>query len=353
MPNGVTGREVKMAFAKFATNSWGVAASVTKGHYFQSDGGIKQTPNIVEDDAFGQTFLQTTDVGNYAPPSPQLSAVARYNDSSFIWEALSMGSPVAVTLSNSAAGQVTSWQHVIDLAPNLNGLGLTVAMDKVQYVEELTSAKVHGFTFEDGDNGLMRETYKVTGSKTTNTSSININSTVAGATYPSLDNRILKRQGTFRMNLHSGGALGASDAVQAQSIKFTYERPMDAPHVFGLDYVVEPADNGFPTFQLEVTYPRMNTTSANSLYAGLANATAFKADWTFLGSYINSTDQYKALFQFPYVQLTDFETPTAGANQVKPKAVFAARLATSSPTGMAFVNPFRLTRILVNSTVAF
>jgi hypothetical protein len=350
---GVTGREVKIAFAKFGANSWGVAASVTKGMYFQSDGGLKLTPLIVEDDAFGQTFIQQSDVGNIQPPAPQLSAVARFNDESFIWEAVSMGSPSAVTLVTSAVGQVTSWQHVIDLAHDNDGLGLTLAVDKVQYVEELTSAKVHGFTLEDGDNGMMRVTYKVTGSKTTNISSINIAATVAGATFPSLANRMLKRQGVFRMNLNSAGGLGASDAVQAESIKFTFERPVDTPHVYGQDYIIEPADNGFPTFDLEVNYPRMNTVAANSLYAGLRDATGWKADWTFLGSYINSTDQYKVLFQFPYLQVVDFEAPVTGANQVKPKAMFKARLATTSPTGMAFVNPFRLTRVLVNSTVAF
>jgi hypothetical protein len=350
---GVTGREVKIAFAKFATNSWGVAASVTKGMYFSADTGIKLTPMIVEDDAFGQTFIQQSDVGNIEPPTPSLQAVARYNDFSYIWEALAMGSPSVVTLSNSAAGQVTSWQHVFDLAANLDGLGVTIASDKVRYVEELTSAKVHGFTYEDGDSGMMRETYKLTGSKTTNISSTNINSTVGLATFPLLANRVMKTQGIFRMNLNSGGALGASDAVDAESIKFTYERPVDAPHVFGLDYVIEPADNGFPQFALEVTYPRMNTVTANSLYAGLRDSSVFKADWTFLGSFINSTDKYKVLFQFPFVQLTDFEAAVTGANQIKPKARFAARLATTSPTGMAFVNPFRLTRIMVNSPVAF
>jgi hypothetical protein len=97
----------------------------------------------------------------------------------------------------------------------------------------------------------------------------------------------------------------------------------------------------------------MTTASANSMRDGLRDATAFKADWTFLGSYINSTDQYKVLYQFPYIQLTDFEAPVTGANQVKPKATFSARLAPTSPTGMAFVNPFKLTRIQVNSVVAF
>jgi hypothetical protein len=106
---------------------------------------------------------------------------------------------------------------------------------------------------------------------------------------------------------------------------------------------------------VEVQYPRMNTPSANSLYAGLRSSTAFKADWTFLGAFINSTDQYKKLYQFPYLQLMDdgFSAPTAGAQQVKPVAKFAARLAPTSPTGMAFIRPFRLTRTMTQSVVAF
>jgi hypothetical protein len=87
MAGYVTGREVKMAFAKYATNSWGVAASVTKGIYFSSDAGIKLTPAIVTDDAFGQNFLKQSDVGNIQPPSPTLAAVSRYNDHTYIWDA--------------------------------------------------------------------------------------------------------------------------------------------------------------------------------------------------------------------------------------------------------------------------
>jgi hypothetical protein len=355
MALGVTGREVKIAFDKYGTNSWGVAASVTKGMYFSSDGGIKYNPMIVEDDAFGQYFMKQSDVGNITPTAPQLAANARYNDYSYIWDALAMGSPNAVTISSSVSGQVTSWKHIIDLAANLDGIGVTLAIDKVQYVEEVTSAKVHGFTFEDGENGVMRETWKITGNTTTNISSTNINSTVAGATFPTLANRIFKRQGVFRMNAQSGGSLVVADAVPAESIKFSYERTMDAPHVYGQDYVIEPADGGgFPSFELEVTYPRMTTIAANSLYAGLRTAQAWKADWTFTGALINSTDTYKALFQFPYIQVVEFEAPVSGANQVKPKAKFKARLADSAPTGMTGVtNPFRLTRWMVNSLAAF
>lgn len=355
MPGGVTGRTMKMAFAKFGTNSWGVAASVTKGVYFESDGGIQNKVAQITDNAFGQTFTAPGDPGLVAAQDLTFKGMDRYEDYQYIWEALAMGSPAAVTISTSASGQVTSWLHQFDLADNTNGLGVTIAIDKTLYVDELTSAKVLGFEEEEGDNGAMQQSFKVTGAKATNISSININSTVGGAAYPALTNRIAQQQGTWRMNLNTAGALGAGDIVKAQHVKFTFGLPVDAPHVYGQDYIDEPADNGFPEFTVEVTYPRMNTVSANSLYAGLRSSTGFKADWTFLGPYINSTDQYKKLYQFPYLQLMEdgFLAASAGAEQVKPVAKFAARLAATSPTGMAFVRPFRLTRLMVNSVAAF
>jgi hypothetical protein len=288
-------------------------------------------------------------------PAISFTGRDRYDDFQYILEGCAMGSPTAVTISTSAAGQTTSWTHQFDLADAIDGLGVTLAIDKQLYVEELTSAKVHGFELTQADNGAMNMTYKVLGSKPTNISSVNINSTLAGATYPALTNRVVQQQGVFRMNLNSTARSASTDAIKAESIQLTFTRPQDAPHVYGQDFVDEPADNGWPEVMVEVQYPRMNTPSANSLYAGLRSATAFKADWTFLGAFINSTDQYKKLYQFPYLQLMDdgFSAPTAGAQQVKPVAKFAARLAPTSPTGMAFIRPFRLTRTMTQSVVAF
>lgn len=353
--SGITGRSMKMAFAKHGLNSWAVAASVTKGIYFESDGGLQFKPAMITDNAFNQAFLGQSDPGLVEAPALTLTGRDRYEDYQYIWEALAMGSPAAVAISTSATGQSTSWTHTFDLADAIDGLGLTLAIDKVLYIEELTSAKVHGFDVTQDTNGAMNMTYRVLANRPTNISSVNINSTVAGAIYPALGNRVLQQQGVFRMNTHAAGALGASDVLKAESIKLGFTRPQDAPHVYGQDGVDEPADNGWPEITLEVGFPRMNTPSANSLYAGLRSATAFKADWTFLGPFINSTDQYKKLYQFPYLQLMDdgFSAPTAGANQVKPQAKFRAGLAATSPTGMAFVRPFRLTRVMSNSVVAF
>lgn len=352
---GMTGRSMKLAFVKFGTNSWGVGASVTKGAYFDGDGGMQLKPAMITDNAFNQPFLGQADPGLVDAPALSLTGRDRYEDFQFILEALVMGSPTAVPISTSASGQTTSWTHQFDMADAIDGLGATIAIDKVQYVEELTSCKVHGFEITQDGNGAINQTFKILATKPTNISSINTNSTLAGASYPGLTNRIMQQQGVFRMNLSSAGALAGTDAVKAESIRFSFIRPQDAPHVYGQDFVDEPADNGWPEPMIEVTFPRMNTVSANSLYAGLRSATAFKADWTFSGAYINSTDQYSKLYQFPYLQLMSdgFLAATAGASQVKPVAKFACRLAPTSPTGMAFVRPFRITRKMVNSVVAF
>lgn len=353
---GQTGRSFKMAFAKYGANSWGVAASVTKGIYFESDGGIQLKPAQITDNSFNQAFLGQADSGLVEAPTPSFTGRDRYDDQQYIWEALAMGSPAAVTISTSASGQTTSWRHQFDLADAIDGLGVTLAIDKVQYVQELTSLKVHGFEFAQADNGAMNMTYRTTGSKPTMFSSININSTVGAATYPALSNRVLQQHGVLRMNAFSAGSLTATDVVRAESIKLTFVRPQDAPHIFGQDFVDEPADNGFPEPMLEVTFPRMNTPTANSFFAAMHSPTAFKADWTFQGLYINSTDRYQKLYQFPYMQLMSdgfADATTGAANQVKPMVKFALRLAPSSPSGMAFIRPMRLTRIMTNSVVAF
>jgi len=350
---GTTGRTNKFAFAKYGTNSWGVAASVTKGAYFASDGGATYQPQRVNDDAFGQAFLGPGDFGNVTAPDLTLVQRARYDDWSYILEALVMGSPNAVTISTSASGAVTSWKHIIDLAPSTDGLGLTFAIDKELFVDELTSGKPYGLSFGLGDSGVFDESFKILGSQMTNISSVNTRSTVNGATFKSLDNRMFTKQATFRMNVATAGSLTASDAINVEGLEWSFERPQDAPFVTGQDFVFEPADNGHPMAKVTVGYPRMNTISANSLYQALRDDQTFKADITIAGALINSTDRYTALWQFPALELDEWQATVTGPNQVKPTATFTAKLASTSPSGMAFVNPIRLTRTMTNSLMAF
>jgi hypothetical protein len=344
-----------MAFAKTATNSWGVAESVTLGIRFETDGGLSHAPIFVDDRSFGETWLGPAEVGDIQPPDLTLTAQARYEDHNYVWEALAMGSPAEPAIATSADGENTSWAHVIDLAPSVDGLALTLAMDRKLYVAELTSGKIYGFSETAGTGGIINQTFKVLGSKTTDISSININSTVHGASYPALLGKIFRNQGVIRMNAHGAGSLTAADVQPVETCEFTFERPQDRSYIYGSDAIIEPADNEFPDVGVTFTYPRMNTASANSLERGLRAGTAYKADVTYTGAlFINSTDQLSKLYQFPYLELQNFVTPTAGAAQVKPRAMFKLKLAESAPTGMdGITTPFRITRIMANSVAAF
>jgi hypothetical protein len=353
---GVTGRTVKIAFAKYAANSWTVAASVTKGAYFMSDQGMITNPEVIEDKSFGQVYIGPSDRGNLGPVEPTFQAQSRYDDNNYILEAIAMGSPNAVTISTSAAGQTTSWSHVIDLSDVVDGLGATFAADLGNYVKEITSAKIAGFTEGVSANeSVQTESFYVLGNDALSTSSVNINSTVAGAIFPALANRIQKKNGTLRMNVKSGSGLSSGDALpNVDSVQFEFRRAFDRSFSLGSANIVEPAENDFPSFKMTVTFNRMTTLSANSLRAAFPANTVMKADWTSLGAYINSTDQYTKKYEFPHCEVAGFVDTVAGAQQVKPQVTFNIYKPSSAPTGMSWgTRPFRLTRIMTNSIIAF
>jgi hypothetical protein len=354
---GISGLELKgYAFSKVGANSWGVAASVTKGAYFLNDGSVKFSPQFVEDRSFGQTELGPAEYGDLNPTQATLQGQARYEDHNHVLRALAMGSPAAVAISTSAAGQVTSWSHVIDIAPAIEGLAATFAFDKKLFVEEITTAKVCGFGETVGDGGIINETFQILGVAPTDISSININSTIYGASFPALNGKIFRNQGVLRINTQSGGSLGSGDTITVLGvIEFTFNRPHDSVHVFGTRDIIEPGTTDFPAISARFRFGRANTLSVNSFRRALSAGTAWKADITYSSAtFINSTDRYKRLYQFPYLELQDQETFAQGPGQIVPVSMFMLKKPAAAPTGMSGVtHAFRLTETKVNSVNAF
>jgi hypothetical protein len=346
----VTGRELRAAFGR--GTAWGTPVSVTRQILIASTDGMDAMPQIVDDEVIGHAFLQAGEVGDYTPPTPALGMVARYEDID-TWFAAAVGSPANPTAvsSQGAATSLVAYQHVVDMSPELTAF-FTLAVDfPGHYVQEIPSLKVHGYSLRVGENGRMMVEFQTVGNKTTYDSTTNTNSTVHGARAAGLGNRLFRKNGTLRMNPQSAGALANTDIVSlAREIAFNGAEPVSSDDfVFGLDYVIEPDNNGFPEFSVEVTYARMTSQSANSLAVGLAVARVFKADWNFLGPYINSATQRQLKWEFPALQLRSFRAVASGPDQVRPQATFHAKLAATSPTGMAFVNPYRMTVVNMNS----
>jgi hypothetical protein len=353
---GVTGREMKgYAFGFTGVNSWGVATSVTLGTRFATDGGLKYSPQFVEDRSFGEEFLGPAEYGDLNPTDLTLTGQARYEDNNYRLRAAVMGSPAAVTISTSASGQTTSWLHITDLAPSTDGRALTFAFDRKLFVEEVATAKVYGFSERPGDGGVIEESFRVLGVAPTHTSTINTRSILYDASYPALNGKVFRKQGVFRINAQSGGSLGGSDTISVLgSIEFSFERPQDRSYSYGSADIIEPADNEFPLPSIRLMFDRANTLTVNSFRAALSAGTAYKADCTYSGAFINSTDRYTRTWQFPYVEIQDQATPTQGAQQVKPNTMFMLKKPSAAPTGMSGVTqPFRLREIRTNSIIAF
>lgn len=360
---GVTGREMTMAFGLLGANSWGVPTSVTRRVYFTSDAGITTQRTYVDDPAFGQAFLGPASVGDFIAADVQVSGQDYYDHYLYMLEAVAMGSPNAVTAvsSQGAATSLVAYQHIIDLAPNTDSRGITLASDKVLYVEELTSATVYGFGWTLGTGGVVEKTYRLMGAKSTNSSTVNTRSTVAGsALAPTLTNRVFRQSGTVRLNAQAGAALAATDALaDVVDATFEFTRQVSGVAVFGQDYIANPLNNGFPTARLTLTFRQATTTSTNSFYAMAQAGTVLKGEVTFSGSigasinYINSATPRGERYEFPYLEVQEHTIPANGAAQLQPTVTLVAKQASSAPTGMTHTTPFRLTRWTSQSLVAF
>ncbi len=345
---GLTGREVATAWAR--CNTWGTPASVTRQILLMSDEGIEDHPQLVDDEAFGQTHLGAAEVGDRDPITPELSSQLRYEQLDS-WIAAGCGSVAApVVVSSVAASSLVAYSHAITLAPELTQK-FTLAIDTTQYVKEIPSFKFRGWSIRPGENGRLMIGFPIVGNRVVYDSAVNINSTVWGASAAEIANRAFRHQGRFRMNIASGGALGATDCNSlVTDFEITNQRPLAMDPVVGSDYITEPDDDGFSELGMSLTFARVNTITANSMAVGFGVGREFKCDWLFQGAFINSETRRSLLIESPLFQITNFKATITGANQVKPVIEGKFKRALTAPTGMSGLTlPLRVTLVNMNS----
>lgn len=348
---GVTGREVKSAYAR--SNTWGVANTVSLGKQvlLQSTEGLDDKPVMVDDDAFNQDFIAESEVSQRAPIISELRGQARYENLDS-WFASACGSAANPTVVSSvAANSLVAYSHTITLASKINHF-YTLAVDMVQYVKEIPTFKLRGFNLTTGDNGVMNVSFPIVGQRTKYDSAVNTAAVVAAAPAATIGFRLFRKDCVIRMNIQSAGSLGNSDIQdKVKSITFNYARPMaQDDFVFGSDSIIEPEDDGAAEFMVEHSFPRMNTVSANSLAIAFGVGRPFKADWKWLGPYVNSQTQRQFLIETPSAIIYDFKAPVVGHNQVRPVVQWQLKRTATAPSGMAgLTNPMRLTIVNSNS----
>lgn len=351
MSIGVTGREVKAAFVR--TNTWGVPASVAAGSQIllTSNDGWDGEPILVDDEAFGQTWIGSGEIGDHNPRTPEIVVQGRF-ETIDQWLAAACGSVTAPSVVSSiAANSLVAYQHNITLADELTPM-FTITNEMEKYVLEIPSMKIRGFNLRIGENGRYMVGFPIVGAKANYDSTVNVLGTAATAVAANLGNRFFRKNTRIRMNVQSAGSLTTTDELSIiKDFAFTYARPLAGDDfVHNQDYIIEPEDDGFADLMVEVTYARMSTIAANSLAIGLKDAQNWKADWFCQGPYINSMTRRSLLIEMPNLQLSSFKGVVTGNNQVRPVAQFKMKLAAAAPTGMSgLVNPFRATLVNANS----
>jgi hypothetical protein len=337
----VSPRSSKTAINIATAGSWGTATAVGAGDGVWVTDDLKATLSmqIDEDDSAGQDFIGSMQVANHNVVKAEIPTLLHYNDTfqNVFW-ALACGT-----------GGTTGSPNTFEPATNKTGLFATIVRDKVAFISEIPSAKCTGFELSFGDNGRAQVVWMFTGTKEVVDSAINTSTQISALTFPTQGLRAFFKQLVFRVNLASGGALAAGDALQITDLKLKYEQPLDELFVAGQDYVIEPEDNAYPEITIDVTLARLTTTTDN--YIGYhRDNTSLKADMTFTGP-----SSRAILFQFPNLIVT--EAPVefkSGAENVQPTVQFKAYKAATAPTGMTGVTkPFRITSTGVSTVNPF
>lgn len=356
---GVHARQTKVGINLATSGSWGTgsatatAVAAGDGHYVRDDIGVQLKMMQSEDDSAGQNFIGSVQTGFAEYVQGSIPMFLHYNDS---WQntlfALACGTGGT---SPSQIGTTTAYTNTFEPATNKTGRYATIVRDKVQYISEVPGAKFTGFEITAGEGGRMEVVWKFTGDVEKSNSAINTATQISALTFPTLGLRAFFDQCVIRINSQSGGALGAGDKVFVTAMRFTFNQPLDTKNVGGATTGIEPEENGFPTFELELTFARFDASTA-AWFAAHRDTSRYKADLTFTGGTIGTTtSSYGLALLLPNLYVKDYQAPVPGAaEQIAPKALFKALGTTAAPTGMTGVTaPFRVITTGVATTNPF
>lgn len=343
---GVHARLIRVGINIATSNSWGtgtanaIAVGAGDGHYVRDELGIQRQTGFHEDDSAGQTYIGAVQSSHPAAIDAMIPTFLHYNDvfQNVLW---------ALVLGNGGTtptqlGASTAYTNTFEPSGGAKRYATIVRYKSVDTFE-VPGAKFTGFELRSGDGGRLEIDWKFVGNDEISDSVINTTTQVSALTFPTLGLRAFFDQLVFRINSQSGGALGASDAIKITSFKLTMNQPVDTKYVGGQLTIIEPEDDGFPSFEIAVTFARFDAASL-AFFDGHRDGTKYKADLTITGPVITGATNYGLLVQFPNVYLPEYRAPVpGGAGQVQPFMRIRALSTTTAPTGMTGVTvPMRV-----------
>jgi hypothetical protein len=345
--NGITG----VLYALIKSAAWGaaVACGAGSGILLKGDSLTKKQPNV-PDNATGSQFEGYSDLGNIDAGWGAPADLAY--DGYMLMLALAMGT------AGVPAAQGTGYKHTLKIAASRAGLFATFIKNYRANIFEAPSVKLTGFKISGPDsNGLVNIEFKGIAFDKLQGSATNTIATFANVTFPYKGNRVLFKQGVFRLNTQSAAALASpADVIKVSKFELNYDWSAkgELTSEFG-NRIDEPTDDGKPVVTLKLDFPRYDDAGKTRIDTFDAEA-LLKADITFTGALISGTDYRTMAIRLPQLKMERPDQPFNAAT-IPQSVTYRGQAAAAAPLGMRtadmgydLVNPFDLMFINTQST---
>lgn len=235
----------------------------------------------------------------------------------------------------------TARRHVLQIAPNVDGLFDTVAVrkDAVLPIWEYPSVKWGGFTITLTADGLgMLSVPAIASSCKPLTGQVN--TTLAAVTYRTKAFNMFGTHAKFRANIASGAALTDTDRFYPSQVTLTFTRNLDSSFVMdGTGIQPEPYYTDFFQATLSLVFPVYgsgNLQANNTFMTNAFNEVPMKADIVMTSPQLAgaTTERYSMTIEMPNVIVGDMQAPINDAGVIPQNVEMALLDTTTAPLGM-------------------
>jgi hypothetical protein len=350
MPYGVAGVEIRAALKKASVWNTAVQCGAHDGILILPS-AIRRDAPIEVDDSTGTFFTMDGQAGPITVEG-DLPCYLRYDG---------LDVPIALVMGTAGTpveqGAAPAYAFTYGFAASTDGKFATFAEHMRNYISEVPSLKIWGFTITGEVGKPVRIVFHVTGNDKVFNSTVNTTETFDTVTYQEQQNRVRFSDAVFRMNDRSAGVLASpGDRIYPNSFELSVKRKLRGEHTGEFrctsgsnvqDMIDEPTSDGMPEIGLTLSFPRHTGTT---YLLSLGADTRKKLDITFTGGLIAGTHYRRFALQFPHLQLMH-DDPLNVQGIIREPLVFAVHGAVTAPQGMAGItDPIRLSGINTRST---
>lgn len=339
---GVAGVEIQYAIKKAPTWGTPVACGALNGFLSRAT-TVNDKSDVDVDDSLGTYFTPDGTPGDITCDGA-IPPYLRYAGQELLL-ALVCGTAGVPTLH---AGGTLSKDWVYKPAKNIDGLFATFVKHMKNYIAEVPSLKIYGFTIKGESGGALELSLDTIGSNTNRntTTGTNTLTTANNITIAEIGNRVRFSQGVWRMTIQSGIALAEIHKIIPSAFEFSFKRKLKG--VYGAyttgtttprGVVDEPTNDDQPEISLKLTFPRH---TSPTMLNNWGDDVRYKMDATFTGPIIEGAIPYLFLMQWPHLQIKNVDAIDAKGIIQEPLE-FICHTAATAPVGMTGITePFRL-----------